>query len=60
MDYRLSDPRLDPDGFDGHYTERTLRLPDSFWCYDPLADDVAVGQRIAGARARLPDPRLPE
>ena len=40
MDYRLSDPRLDPDGFDAHYSERTLRLPDSFWCYDPLAQIV--------------------
>jgi protein O-GlcNAc transferase len=43
MDYRLSDPRLDPDDFDDHYTERTLHLPDSFWCYDPLADEPAVG-----------------
>jgi protein O-GlcNAc transferase len=35
VDYRLSDPRLDPDTFDRHYSERTLRLPDTFWCYDP-------------------------
>jgi len=35
IDYRFSDPRLDPPGFDGHYTERTIRLPDAFWCYDP-------------------------
>ena len=26
IDYRLSDPRLDPEGFEHHYTERTLRL----------------------------------
>jgi protein O-GlcNAc transferase len=43
IDYRLSDPRLDPEGFDDHYTERTLRLPDSFWCYDPLTDPLPVG-----------------
>jgi predicted O-linked N-acetylglucosamine transferase (SPINDLY family) len=43
MDYRLSDPRLDPEGFEDHYTERTLRLPDSFWCYDPLTDAPPVG-----------------
>jgi len=42
VDYRLSDPRLDPQGFDSHYTERTLRLPDSFWCYDPLTAEPAV------------------
>jgi protein O-GlcNAc transferase len=42
MDYRLSDPRLDPPGFDDQYSERTIRLPDSFWCYDPLTDQPAV------------------
>jgi len=42
MDYRLSDPRLDPEGFDAHYSERTVRLPDSFWCYDPLATGPEV------------------
>jgi predicted O-linked N-acetylglucosamine transferase (SPINDLY family) len=42
MDYRLSDPRLDPPEFDAHYTERTVRLPDSFWCYDPLTAIPAV------------------
>lgn len=43
MDYRLSDPRLDPRDHDGEYRERTLRLPDSFWCYDPLTDTPEVG-----------------
>jgi protein O-GlcNAc transferase len=37
IDYRFSDPRLDPPGFDSHYTERTIRLPDAFWCYDPMS-----------------------
>jgi predicted O-linked N-acetylglucosamine transferase (SPINDLY family) len=45
IDYRLSDPYLDPfDGAQGGppgmdesiYSEKTIRLPDSFWCYDPL------------------------
>jgi protein O-GlcNAc transferase len=37
IDYRLSDPYLDPIGMDESiYTERTIRLPHSFWCYDPL------------------------
>jgi protein O-GlcNAc transferase len=43
VDYRLSDPRLDPEGFEQYYTERTLHLPDSFWCYDPLSDAPPVG-----------------
>ena len=42
INYRFSDPRLDPPDFETHYTERTLRLPDSFWCYDPLADQPQV------------------
>jgi protein O-GlcNAc transferase len=42
MDYRLTDPRLDPPGFESHYTEKTIHLPDSFWCYDPLATEPAV------------------
>jgi protein O-GlcNAc transferase len=38
MDYRLSDPYLDPIGAnDSHYNEKTIRLPDSFWCYDSAA-----------------------
>jgi predicted O-linked N-acetylglucosamine transferase (SPINDLY family) len=37
MDYRLSDPYLDPPDADTSvYSEETVRLPDSFWCYDPL------------------------
>lgn len=37
IDYRLSDPFLDPpDRDESLYSERTWRLPDSFWCYDPL------------------------
>ncbi len=36
IDYRLSDPRLDPPGTEGDYSEQTIRLPDTFWCYDPL------------------------
>ena len=42
MDYRLSDPRLDPDGFERHYSERTLRLPDTFWCYDPRGGEPQI------------------
>jgi protein O-GlcNAc transferase len=34
IDYRLSDPWLDPPGNDSNYSETTIRLPDSFWCYD--------------------------
>jgi protein O-GlcNAc transferase len=36
IDYRISDPRLDPAGTESSYCERTIRLPDAFWCYSPL------------------------
>jgi predicted O-linked N-acetylglucosamine transferase (SPINDLY family) len=45
MDYRLSDPYLDPPGEnDAFYTEKTIRLPDSFWCYAPIEADVPAGE----------------
>jgi len=43
MDWRLSDPWLDPDGADDScYAERTYRLPETFWCYDPLTATPTV------------------
>jgi predicted O-linked N-acetylglucosamine transferase (SPINDLY family) len=43
IDYRLTDPHLDPPGlFDAFYSEESIRLPDTFWCYDPLTDGPAV------------------
>jgi protein O-GlcNAc transferase len=43
VDYRLTDPWLDPPGSnDELYSERSFRLPHSFWCYDPLASAPAV------------------
>ncbi|QGZ65886.1 tetratricopeptide repeat protein [Paraburkholderia acidisoli] len=41
--WRLTDPWLDPANapeIDAQYTERSLRLPDTFWCYDSLAHDL--------------------
>jgi protein O-GlcNAc transferase len=43
IDYRLTDPFLDPPGTDlGVYTESSLHLPESFWCYDALETDLPV------------------
>jgi predicted O-linked N-acetylglucosamine transferase (SPINDLY family) len=43
LDYRLTDPYLDPPGFlDAFYSEESIRLPDTFWCYDPLGDQAEV------------------
>jgi len=41
MDYRLTDPFLDPPGeHDDWYTEKSLRLPNSFWCFDPQLEPL--------------------
>ncbi|PXW18404.1 tetratricopeptide repeat protein [Paraburkholderia caballeronis] len=53
IDYRLTDPHLDPAGSDRHYRERSLRLADSFWCYAPLADGPAVNALPALATGRI-------
>ena len=44
IDYRLTDPHLDPPGLnDEFYSEKSYRLPHTFWCFDPRGDEVAVG-----------------
>jgi predicted O-linked N-acetylglucosamine transferase (SPINDLY family) len=44
IDYRLTDPYLDPPGeSDRDYSEISFRLPETFWCYDPLTDQPSPG-----------------
>jgi protein O-GlcNAc transferase len=39
IDYRLTDPFLDPPGQnDAHYVEESVRLPETFWCYEPMTE----------------------
>jgi predicted O-linked N-acetylglucosamine transferase (SPINDLY family) len=43
IDYRLSDPHIDPPDADlTCYAEKTVRLPRTYWCYEPagLTPDV--------------------
>jgi predicted O-linked N-acetylglucosamine transferase (SPINDLY family) len=43
IDYRLTDVFLDPPGADEScYSEKSVRLPDCFWCYDPLTAEPLV------------------
>jgi protein O-GlcNAc transferase len=38
IDYRITDAYLDPPGeTDAMYVEKSIRLADSYWCYDPDA-----------------------
>jgi predicted O-linked N-acetylglucosamine transferase (SPINDLY family) len=43
IDYRFTDPWLDPPGVDHFYSEKSIRLPETFWCYDPLSGDLDPG-----------------
>lgn len=43
VDWRISDALVDPpDHDDSCYTERTVRLPRTAWCYDPLSEPIPV------------------
>ena len=48
IDYRLTDPYLDPPAADGDYTEQSIRLPHCFWCYEPPEEAPPVGPLPAG------------
>jgi predicted O-linked N-acetylglucosamine transferase (SPINDLY family) len=49
INYRITDPYFDPPGTDlGLYAETSLRLPESYWCYDSLERDLPVGPLPAG------------
>jgi predicted O-linked N-acetylglucosamine transferase (SPINDLY family) len=44
MDYRLTDPHLDPPGMnDSFYSEKSIRLPETYWCYSPDEQSPQVG-----------------
>jgi protein O-GlcNAc transferase len=46
MDYRISDPWIDPPGMDEScYREQTVRLPETWVCYDPLRECDAAAPR---------------
>jgi predicted O-linked N-acetylglucosamine transferase (SPINDLY family) len=53
IDYRLTDPYLDPPGRnDEFYCEKSIRLPRSFWCFDPAAMGVAEGFPVSQSPAK--------
>jgi predicted O-linked N-acetylglucosamine transferase (SPINDLY family) len=43
MHYRFSDPHLDPPETDlSNYSEQTIRLPETYWCYSPGGDSPDI------------------
>jgi predicted O-linked N-acetylglucosamine transferase (SPINDLY family) len=53
MDYRLTDPYLDPEGRDARYVEKSIRLPHTFWCYETRGDEPGVGPLPSLAKGHL-------
>jgi predicted O-linked N-acetylglucosamine transferase (SPINDLY family) len=52
IDYRLTDPYLDPPGIgDEHYVENSIRLPSTFWCYDQEGMELAVSPPVSAPPA---------
>src|SRR5262249_23476113 len=45
MDYRLTDPHLDPPGMPKASVEEPLCLPRTYWCYTPPDDSPPVAAR---------------
>ncbi|MCS6850985.1 MAG: tetratricopeptide repeat protein [Gemmataceae bacterium] len=50
IDYLIADHFHVPEGSEGHYRERVLRLPDGYVCYQAPADAPPVGPLPARAR----------
>ncbi len=44
IDYRLTDPHLDPPAGPLPYSEQSLWLPSTFWCYDPASTEPAANE----------------
>jgi predicted O-linked N-acetylglucosamine transferase (SPINDLY family) len=52
IDYRLTDPYLDPPGeTDADYSEQSIRLPHSFWVFQPPDDSPPVSALPAETKA---------
>jgi predicted O-linked N-acetylglucosamine transferase (SPINDLY family) len=42
MDFRITEPQLDPSVAQEHYSERSIRLPRTYWCFQPPGDAPPV------------------
>jgi protein O-GlcNAc transferase len=54
MDYRVTDPHLDPPGASAQpYSEASLVMPESFWCYEAGSDAPDVAPLPARERGHV-------
>jgi len=40
IDWRITDALADPPGYERYYTEKLMRIPDGFLCYQPRVDEL--------------------
>jgi protein O-GlcNAc transferase len=51
IDYRITDPHLDPPGSsDNRYTEQSIRLDETYWCYEAVLESPEVNPLPAAAK----------
>jgi predicted O-linked N-acetylglucosamine transferase (SPINDLY family) len=53
MDYRLTDRYLDPPGEPRDYSEQSVYLPDTYWCYQPFRVPESLQPASAGGGQTL-------
>jgi predicted O-linked N-acetylglucosamine transferase (SPINDLY family) len=53
IDYRFSDPYLDDAQTEKDYLEKTLYLPQSYWCYQPAGQSPEPGPPPADAKGQI-------
>jgi protein O-GlcNAc transferase len=54
MDWCVTDPHMSPPGMNEHwFTEKLLRLPESYWCYRPSPTSPPVGSLPAEQRGYI-------
>jgi predicted O-linked N-acetylglucosamine transferase (SPINDLY family) len=51
IDYRITDPHLDPPASsEEYYAERSIRLPQSYWCYEPPPESPEIAPLPAATK----------
>ncbi len=53
MDYFLNDRHQIPDGAEAYYQEKVVRLPNSYMCYEPVADAPPVAAQPYDANGHV-------
>ena len=53
IDYRLTDPYLDPLDRSAEFVEEAIRLPETYWCYEPIPNLPVAGPSPASNSGKI-------